>query len=57
MRAGLVYRVTICRSGVMLWLIPSSAISWVTEAGLEGAGKVLVTDICEPISRLVMVVR
>ena len=37
--------------------MPSSAMSWVTEAGLDGAGKVLVTDICEPISRLVMVVR
>ena len=46
-----------CRSGVMSWLMPSSAMSCVTVDGLDGAGKVLVTDICEPMSRLVMTVR
>lgn len=41
----------------MSWLIPSSAMICVTDDGLDGAGNDLVTDICEPISRLVMVVR
>ena len=45
-----------CRSGVMSWLIPSSAIICVTVDGVE-PGNDLVTDSCEPMSSEPMVVR
>ena len=41
----------------MSWLMPSSAMIWVTDDGLDGAGNDFVTEICEPMSRLVMMVR
>ena len=45
-----------CRSGVMSWLIPSSAMTCVTVDGVE-FGNDLVTDTCEPMSRLPTMVR
>ena len=45
-----------CRSGVMSWEMPSSAMIWVTVDGVE-FGNDLVTDSCEPISSELMVVR
>jgi len=41
---------------VISWLIPSSAISCVTVEGVE-FGNDFVTDTCDPMSRLLMVVR
>ena len=45
-----------CRSGVMSWLMPSSAMTCVTVDGVE-FGNDLVTDSCEPMSSEPMVVR
>ena len=45
-----------CRSGVMSWLIPSSAMTCVTVDGVE-PGKDLVTDTCDPMSNEPTMVR
>ena len=40
----------------MSWAMPSNSMSCVTVDGVD-LGNVLVTDICDPISRFVIVVR